>query len=137
MKKMIFLLVAYAIAPIVAGHGLMLMAFHLLPTQGVTWQLMLSWCAVLAVVSGCCMRAGSLEQLCVQLASAFILYGSWVANILFINQFNAEVERPMALESMILFSAPFQLASVVVISLLVIQLKRELTKRQIAHADQR
>jgi hypothetical protein len=65
-----------------------------------------------------------------QLAGTVILYGSWLANIHYINQFNEQAEQGMALESMLVFSLPFQLATVVVMCVLAIQLKRALSNPQ-------
>ena len=129
MLKMCLLLLTYAIAPMVAGHGIAPMAMLLVRVEFLTWPLALSWGAIIIVVAVfTCLRAGTLAQLMAQLAGTVILYGSWLANIGYINQFNEQAEQRMALESMLLFSLPFQLATVVVMCVLAVQLRRALAE---------
>jgi len=128
MLKMCLLLVAYAIAPMVAGHGIAPMAMLLISPEFLRWPLALSWGAIIIVVAGFAfLRAGTPAQLVAQLAGTVLLYGSWLANVHHINQFNEQAEQRMALESMLLFSLPFQLATVVVTWVLAVQLKRALS----------
>jgi hypothetical protein len=131
MLKMCLLLLAYAIAPMVAGHGIAPLAMLLIRVEFLTWQLALSWGAIIVVVAASTfLRAGTLAQLVAQLAGTVVLYGSWLANIHYINQFNEQAEQGMALESMLVFSLPFQLATVVVMCVLAVQLKRALSNPQ-------
>jgi hypothetical protein len=129
MLKMCLLLLAYAAAPIAIGHGILPMAMLLIRAEFLTWQMALSWGAIIFVVAGSiCLRTGTLAQLVAQLAGTVILYGSWLATIHYMNQFNEPAEQRMALESMLLFSLPFQLATVVVMCVLAVQLKRPLSE---------
>lgn len=121
MFKMCLLLLTYAIAPMVAGHGIAPMAMLLVRVEFLAWPLALGWGAIIVVVAVfTCLRAGTLAQLIAQLAGTVILYGSWL--------FNEQAEQRMALESMLLFSLPFQLATVVVMCVLAVQLKRALSE---------
>lgn len=127
MRKMLLLLVAYAIAPIVAGHGMLPMV--LFSMHSLTWGLALA-CGSIVVVSAAFifLRTGSVAQLVAQLAGTLILYGAWLANILYVNQFNAQAEQQMALQSMLVLSLPFQVTAAVVVYVLALQLKRTLSR---------
>ena len=126
MLKMFILLLAYAIAPIVAGHGIMPMAWLLVHSS--EWQLALAWGAIVVGLAALvCLRAGSSAQIVAQLASALMLYGAWLANVRYAIQLNGQAEQRMALESMLILSLPFQIVTVVVVCVLAVQLKRVLS----------
>jgi hypothetical protein len=65
-----------------------------------------------------------------QLGGVILLYGAWAANIHVVNQLNAPAERAMALESMLIFSLPFQIMTAVVLVTLVVQLRRGLSRQR-------
>jgi hypothetical protein len=127
MLKMLFLFMAYSIAPVVAGHGMLPMAWFSM--HSATWVLALA-CGSLVLVSAAFifLRNGSPAQLVTQLVGTLILYGAWLANILYVNQLNAQAERQMALQSMLIFSLPFQGMTAVVVYVLARQLKRTLSR---------
>ena len=125
MLKMCLLLFTYAIAPIVAGHGILPMAWLLI--QSPTWGTALAWGAILVIFAGSILpRTRAPAQLVTQLAGTLMLYGAWLANIHNALQFNAQAEQRMALESMLVFSLPLQAMTAAVIYLLAVQLKRVL-----------
>jgi hypothetical protein len=127
MLKMVVLLISYAITPVVVGHGVMPMGVLLVAP---IWQMGLAWGAIVVAIAGSVLlRAGSVGQLCSYLASTILLYGAWLANVLYFRHGNAPSEQNMALESMVLLSLPFQVATAWVTFLLLARIRRTLTRR--------
>lgn len=125
MRKMLVLLLAYAIAPAVAGHGVAPMAAMLLPVRAPEAGQVLGWAAIAVLVYAGTGRArGARAQPWWCLAGAVLLYLSWLCLVLAIAPRNGPQEAGTALESMILLAAPFQLTFVVVVGLLMMQLMR-------------
>jgi hypothetical protein len=137
MIKLLVLLLAYAIAPAVAGHGVAPMALMLLPVRPPELGQVVGWVAigVLAyAVTGS--RKGTRAQPAWSLVGAIVLYLSWLTLVLAIAPRNGPDEADTALDSMLQLSLPFQVAFVVVVVMLVRELWRARSASQPATAPE-
>lgn len=134
MKKMLLLFLTYAIAPVVTGHGILPMGLaFLFPI----WQMALPFGAAVVVTVGFrCTREGSAARLLSQLAAAIVLYCAWAVNMLYAYRLNALAEQRMALESMFLFSLPFQITFLSVLVALARQAGGKPTKDEHPNLDE-
>lgn len=133
MKKMLLLFLTYAIAPVVAGHGILPMGLtFLFPIE----QMALPFGAAAVVSAGFVgARIGSAARPLSQLGGTIILYCAWVVNVHIAYQSNTQAEQQMALESMLLFSLPFQITTIWVFSVLVRQAKPRPTRHDPPNLD--
>ena len=130
MIRFFILLAAFAIAPIVAGHGVAPFALVLLPLRPPEHWQVLGWFAIATLLSsGKLTQPGTVQRALVSLVGMALLCASWLMAVLHINTFNAEAEQASALETMLWLSAPFQVAFAVVLVIVVIDLKQALQAR--------
>lgn len=135
MIKLLILLLAYAIAPAVAGHGVAPMALMLLPLRPPDLGQGLGWVAIAVLVFAMTRaRTGTRAQPLWSLLGAILLYLSWLALVLTLARENGATESATALESMVQLSLPFQATFVVVVSMLLVQLWRARSASQRATA---
>lgn len=124
MLKMTLLLVVYAITPIVGGRGLLPIGLVLFVAPSIL-ALVLTLAAIGTLCAGFLMPlAWTLSRLFTQLAVTVLLFGAWLVQVGQAIGFNAAAEQHMALQSMLIFSIPFQIAAVAVVVISAVQIRR-------------
>lgn len=129
MLKMMLLLIAYGLAPMVARYGMSPMGLLLLPRQSFTWGVSPAWIAIAALFIASLLRAESRAKPLIFLAAALVLYGSWFINMHHYWVANGSAEQATALKSALLLSLPFQAMTYFVARQCIQKLKRQLSNK--------